>query len=284
MRKKVLVLGSKGLLGTALLKELNSTSNLDLIHTSRSLNWGVFFDPNSDNFEELFDSIRPNYVVNCLGIVKQRILSGHESLRSLVRVNSLFPHEIAELCEINDSKLIQVGTDCVFSGSQGSYDENSIHDGTDLYGKTKSLGEPDSANSMIIRSSFIGPEIENKLSFYEWVKNFPANSEISGYTDHLWNGISSTTLSRLIVAIIKNEEFRPGVQHLVPLDVVNKFELINFVISKIQRSDLQVNPVLSNNPVDRTLTTLDQKRNQELWEITGFKNPPTIRETIDEIN
>ena len=271
------------MLGTALLKELNSTSNIELSYTSRSLNWGIYFDPNSDNFENLFHSMRPNYIVNCLGIVKQRIVSGRESLRSLVRVNSLFPHEIAELCATHDAKLIQVGTDCVFSGSKGSYDENSVHDGSDLYGRTKSLGEPNSANSMIIRSSFIGPEIENKLSFYEWVKNFPANSEISGYTDHLWNGISSTTLSRLIVAIIENEEFNPGVQHLVPLDVVSKFELINFVIAKIQRSDLQVNPVLSNNQVDRTLSTLNHKRNKELWEIAGFKNPPTIRQTIDEI-
>ena len=65
-------------------------------------------------------------------------------------------------------KLIHITTDCVFTGLTGFYTETSTHDSLDIYGKTKSLGEPEKAT--VIRTSIIGEELYNKKSLLEWVK------------------------------------------------------------------------------------------------------------------
>jgi dTDP-4-dehydrorhamnose reductase len=172
MKPRVLVLGSRGLLGSSLIQEFSSSDKVELVFTSRRSDTGIFFDPNLNSLDDLLNSTKPNYVVNCIGVIKQRISQAIVSPSVVVRINSLFPLQISELTDKYSFKLLQIGTDCVFSGKVGSYTENSDHDSEDLYGNSKSLGEPINQNSMLIRTSFIGPEIENRLSFYEWVKNW----------------------------------------------------------------------------------------------------------------
>ena len=47
---------------------------------------------------------------------------------------------VERICDNINCKLI-ISTDCVFNGEKGNYNENSIKNATDIYGKTKSLGE-----------------------------------------------------------------------------------------------------------------------------------------------
>jgi dTDP-4-dehydrorhamnose reductase len=191
--------------------------------------------------------------------------------------------QISELTDKYSFKLLQIGTDCVFSGKVGSYTENSDHDSEDLYGNSKSLGEPINQNSMLIRTSFIGPEIENRLSFYEWVKNTNQNMEVMGYTDHLWNGISTNVLSRILLNLILENSFSAGTIHLVPMDSISKYELIELVKKKANRMDLKVTPTISENQINRTLSTVYSDQNQKLWTLAGYKSPPSIVELIDAI-
>ena len=57
-------------------------------------------------------------------------------------------------------KVYQIATDCVFSGKDKNYLENSKHDCDDVYGKTKSLGE---INSKIILT---GVQLLEKVKNY----------------------------------------------------------------------------------------------------------------------
>lgn len=271
------------MLGSNVIVTLESSDRLDVVGTSRNSNYGIPFNPEINDLRGLISSVKPDYVINCIGVIKQRISLGNISTSSVVRINSLFPHEISELSNEFNYKLLQIGTDCVFSGKTGKYREDKTHDSTDLYGRTKSLGEPTSQNSLILRTSFIGPEIENKHSFFEWIKNSPTDSVLRGFTNHLWNGVTSYALSKILLKIITQDAFFSGVHHLVPSDEISKFELINSIIQKTKRGDLDVVPVESLDSIDRTLATINPGRNSELWKLIGYKSPPSIKELIDEI-
>lgn len=84
-------------------------------------------------------------------------------------MNSEFPHIISEI--FPKSKIFQIATDCVFSGTKGNYTEDDFHNATDIYGKTKSLGEVKNNNFFNLRTSIIGKELDGKFSLIEWFLN-----------------------------------------------------------------------------------------------------------------
>ena len=106
------------------------------------------------------------------------------------------------LCNLNNkfkvkkNKIYQIATDCVYDGSNKLYSENSLHNPLDVYGKSKSLGEVDNKNFFNIRASIIGKEIKNHKSLYDWFRNQNKNSKVNGFTNHLWNGITTKSFRK----------------------------------------------------------------------------------------
>ena len=107
-----------------------------------------------------------NYVVNCIGIVKQ--LDKSKQHIPTIEINSLFPHKLASYCDEVSSKLIHFSTDCVFSGAAGNYSEGDIPDPSDLYGRSKLLGEVDYGNHITFRTSIIGHGLVPNKSLIDW--------------------------------------------------------------------------------------------------------------------
>ncbi len=281
---KVLVLGATGMLGSAVASELEQ-SNFELQTASRTS--GLRFDAASLDVEPLFTAAglsAGDFVINCVGLTKSRI--DEESLASrsnAVRLNVDFPAELARVSEARGVKVIQVATDCVFSGLAGGYTESSSHDALDVYGKTKSLGEVPSSSVMHIRCSLIGPELRRNSLFFEWVRQQPSGAQISGYTDHQWNGLSSKVFGQVINGILAQDLFRPGVQHLVPADRVTKDELVRLELSALGRQDVSVTSTTSSKAVDRTLSTENPDLNRALFSAAGYSALPTIDAMVGEI-
>jgi dTDP-4-dehydrorhamnose reductase len=223
-------------------------------------------------------------VANCVGLTKSRIDEASLASRSsAVRLNIDFPAELARVAEATGVKILQVATDCVFSGQIGSYSESSPHDPFDVYGKTKSLGETPSPHVMHLRCSLIGPELGRNSLFFEWVRQQPQGAQISGYTDHLWNGLSSKAFGKVIVGILTQELFKPGVQHLVPADQVTKDQLVRLELDALGRNDVEVTSTTSPKAVDRTLSTENPDFNQQLFAAAGYSALPTISQMVGEI-
>jgi dTDP-4-dehydrorhamnose reductase len=105
--------------------------------------------------------------------------------------------------EKNNKRLLHFSTDCVFSGKDGSYDENSNLDAQDVYGKTKGLGEVISNNSLTLRGSMIGRELENKTELLEWFLS-KKNDEVKGYSNVIYSGITTLQMAYFINEIIVN--------------------------------------------------------------------------------
>lgn len=284
MTAKVLVLGSTGMLGSAVFSQLEK-SGLNPISASRTS--GVRFDATTLVVDQLLsaaDLSAGDYVINCVGLTKSRIDETSPADRALaVRLNVDFPDALASAAGRAGAKVIQVATDCVYSGLKGSYSESDKHDPLDVYGKTKSLGEVPSQNVMHLRCSLIGPEIGRSSLFFEWVRQQPRGSRVTGFTNHLWNGLSSDAFGRIVSGIVRSESFHSGVQHLVPADLQTKDQLVRTVLEELSRTDVQVESGLADYPVDRTLSTDHAEFNAELFRLAGYQQLPTIHQMVHEI-
>jgi dTDP-4-dehydrorhamnose reductase len=281
----VWVLGANGMLGSRVSSEL-SEQGINFTQIARD-SFGARSLGESQNTDlEIIKILensfgKPTHIVNAVGVVKPRIDETRmDSVLNAIKANSLFPRHIGTYCEDNEVHLIQIATDCVYSGAKGDYMETDLHDPTDVYGKTKSLGEFSSDWITLLRCSIIGRENENKYSLVEWVNSQALDSSVNGFTNHNWNGITTKVFGMVSAGIIRNKLAPAGGIHLIPKDKVSKFELVNMIKNELGRNDINVKEFRADVVVDRTLSTNLVEINLRLWESAGFKNPPTISEMV----
>jgi len=240
---KVVVLGDTGMLGGMLYRYLKE-EGVNVVGLSRKD--GVEVGPGHSVQHRVDDDA--DYIINCIGAIKP-VFNDESRLVEAIYTNAIFPHELPKL--FPDSKVIHITTDCVFDGSDGGYTESSLHAPLDEYGKSKSLGEPDTC--MVLRTSIIGPEWGgNKRSLFEWFLG-QYKSSVNGYTNHLWNGLTTLELSRCIYDIMVNDFYSTGTHHLFSTDVT-KYELLRIMESWLKRG-IAVNPVEAGTSCNRTMRT-----------------------------
>lgn len=279
--KKVLVLGATGMLGHACLNVLRISTEIEVVGTSRGKMSGfIEFDASKDSVDELLQFAKPDWVINCIGIIKPHIKeSDPQSVLNAVKINSEFPYTLASAAK---SRVIQIATDCVYSGAKGLYQETDLHDATDVYGKTKSLGEVAFENLHHLRVSIIGPELGRSTSLLEWFRNQPLNASVNGFTDHLWNGVTTHQFGKLASGIITNDYHEISKTHIVPADVISKADLLHEFAVAYAREDVQINETISSSRIDRTLSTIYPETNLRIWKLAGYEFIPTVSEMVLE--
>lgn len=272
------------MLGKACDLVFSEDSNVQLISTDRRALPGTRqLDALNHSINELLLTEKPDWIINCIGIIKPHINEdSFVSVENAVRVNSLFPHEIANAIQGTKTRVVQIATDCVYSGKSGRYLESSPHDPTDVYGKTKSLGEVSSDQFIHIRASIIGPEFGRSTSLQEWFLGQPKAAKVNGFTDHLWNGLTTHHFALLSRALINGDVVRNGKHHVLPSNILTKAELLETFAEVHGRADIQVEHVASTNKIDRTLGTLDLDFSNHLWKLAGYSEVPTIQQMILE--
>jgi dTDP-4-dehydrorhamnose reductase len=245
----------------------------------------IRFDARVDSASQALSQLdRGDYVINCIGVIKSEIdESSTESLANATAVNSAFPKALAQQAELKGIRVIQIATDCAFSGKSGHYSESSTHDAQDHYGKTKSEGEVVSKSMMHLRVSIIGPEIRGHKSLYDWVALQPLGAKITGFRNHRWNGIPAKHFAKICRAVIESDLFTAGTHHIVPRDEVTKAELVRLIAQHARRSDLELSDGLAPDSIDRTLVTKNTDFNTQLWATAGYSIVPSIAELVAEI-
>jgi len=252
---KILVLGGSGMLGYAVRKVLeqkdlhwterqNARMEADNVHNLQAVDMYAEAD-----FDLILRKINPKYVINCIGVIKPRMM---DHIEASIYTNAVFPHMLARLCK-DRTKLIHITTDCVFSGKQGPYKETAPHDALDEYGKTKSLGEC-AADAMVIRTSIIGPEPYNKHSLISWVQK-QQDQVVQGYTNHLWNGVTTFELAHVFQHIMKMDQWSPGLFHIHSPTAVNKYELVRLICQRYSVRPKALNAIEAPGACDRRLAT-----------------------------
>lgn len=279
---RILILGGDGMLGHRLLLHLRDhhetkvTLRRDLAEYER---YGLFTPENSYANVEARDTdallaaladFRPEAVVNCVGIVKQRG-EAKEAIPS-IEVNALLPHRLAEACGGIGARLLHLSTDCVFSGRKGGYTLEDVPDPVDLYGRSKLLGEVGGPGCVTLRTSIIGLELSRKGSLIEWF--LAQKGEIKGFTEAIYTGLTTAEMSRVIEKVLVEHPDLSGVWQ-VAAEKINKYELLSRFSEALGREDVRIVPDDSVR-IDRSLSAL------EFEGATGY-DPPGWDEMLSEL-
>jgi dTDP-4-dehydrorhamnose reductase len=237
---RVLVLGHTGMLGQALLRRLSQEGIKVLTLPRHALN------ANDPNFSEI-GVLAPDAVVNAIGLINRRIQLQESDF---LRVNSIFPRRLADYCQAQNITLIHVSTDCVFSGDAGPYYEPSPRTAKDIYGQTKLWGEP--RNALVIRTSIIGPELQNFYSLLCWF--LKQTVAVRGFVNHHWNGLTTWELAGVIAKLLRQGEIPYGIRHIHGQDI-SKFELLQ-LMAGAYGLDCLIEPFEDEKGRDTRLRTL----------------------------
>lgn len=231
-KRPILILGGSGMLGHALWEKARVSPNVyvALRKIPPGFEWLFPADrtilgfevTNFDRCSEIIEKIQPSWVINCVGIVKQS--PQMQNPLSVIQVNSLFPHQLATLCSRLGARLIHLSTDCVFSGRKGRYKEEDIPDPSDFYGLSKLMGEPKERNTLILRTSMIGFELETKHGLLEWFLSQKGKT-VRGFKRAIFSGLYTANLSELVLDLIDNEVEIEGVRHLGS-QAISKYDLL----------------------------------------------------------
>lgn len=289
---KILVLGSTGMLGSNLLFELSKESKFKIIATYKDINKVRFLKKKVPDYKQIkfikLDINKLNervlkkflneidVVINCIGLIKQKIKNKEDKKKAFF-INSTFPKKLNK-CKNKKLKIFQIATDCVFSGKKGNYNESDVHDCNDIYGLSKSYGEVNDVNFFNIRCSIIGKEINSNKSLYNWFMKRPKNSKVRGFSNHLWNGVSTKVFSIILINIIKQKIKIPNIFHLVPKNKISKYNLLKF-LKNLNQKKIRLFKHKHQIKINRTLSTKYKKLNSRLWNIS-FKKQLTIESML----
>jgi dTDP-4-dehydrorhamnose reductase len=280
---RALVLGASGMLGHDLWRtcreagieavatvraERLSGPAADVLDPSSTLTGVKAEDPASVG--RALDASGADVAVNCIGIVKQADAARHPL--TAIRINSLFPHELAAACREREVRLIHVSTDCVFSGSRGGYTEEDRPDPADLYGRSKLLGEVEGEGALTLRTSMIGRELEGANGLLEWFLSQEGGS-VRGFARAVFTGPTTPVLSRAIADVIERHTDLSGLLH-VGADPIDKHELLGML-----RDAFSLDVEIERDETVEVDRSLDSGRFRDA---TGWR-APTWPEMVEEL-
>jgi dTDP-4-dehydrorhamnose reductase len=234
---RVVILGGSGMLGHKLWQALAPRFDTYVTFRQAATNYERFgiFDMersignvSAENFDSVISTladVRPQVVVNCIGIVKQDA-AARDPVTS-IGINALFPHRLAQMCRETSTRLIHLSTDCVFSGRKGNYSEHDTPDAEDLYGRSKLLGEVSGEHCLTIRTSMIGRELSGSHGLVEWFLS-QKGPHVQGFKRAVFSGFTTNALSSIIAGIIAEPAELSGIYH-VAAEPITKFDLLTLI-------------------------------------------------------
>lgn len=258
---KVMILGVTGMLGNAMFRLLSeradfvvygiARSNSARQHFSSNLSERIFIGTdveNNDTMVRAFAAVRPDVVVNCVGLVKQ--LAYADDPLQAVPINTLLPHRLAALCQATGARLVHISTDCVFSGAKGNYLETDFPDAYDLYGRSKLLGEVDYPHAITLRTSIIGHELSGNRSLVNWF--LAQQGSVKGFTRAIFSGLPTVELAAIVRDVVLPRKDLHGLYH-VSANPIAKFDLLK-MLAKAYGKDIEINPS-EELVIDRSLNS-----------------------------
>jgi dTDP-4-dehydrorhamnose reductase len=291
---RVLILGATGMLGHKLMQILSA--KFEVIGTIRD-DPRVYSDhpilgrmnligniraDNIGSIRDAVDNTKPDVVINCIGIVKQ--LPVAQDAITSITVNALFPHQLAKICQSCGIRLIHYSTDCVFSGSKGNYHENDVSDASDLYGRTKYLGEISYGNCLTLRTSLIGRELLDNHSLVEWFISQNGGT-VKGFKKAIFSGLTTKAHGIILSQIISRFPEMQGLWHL-SADPISKYDLLT-LIKNVYQLDVEIVPDYSVS-CDRSLNSTKFRKNTAIsipgWNemITEMYHDERVYESLRE--
>lgn len=262
------------MLGNAMFRLLSQDAGLEVFGTVRSAWVRRLFAPeagrrliagvdveNQDALARVFADVKAQVVVNCIGLIKQ-LADADDPLQALP-INAMLPHRLARLCELGGARLVHVSTDCVFAGTKGNYRESDPSDATDLYGKSKFLGEVAYPHTITLRTSIIGHELGSAHGLVGWF--LAQEGRVRGYTRAIFSGLPTVELARVVRNVVLARPDLSGLYHVASSPIA-KHDLLKLV-AQVYGKAVEIVP---DNAV-----VIDRSLNADRFrEASGYVPPP----------
>jgi len=280
---RLVILGGTGMLGHTLWERLS----LRFPHTYTTIRKGIrdYGDDRLYGSDRVIDHIdvvdfrmlegalrgvRPDVILNCIGITKRRE-EPQNPIPSII-LNAMLPHKLAKMAADVNAKLIHFSTDCVFDGRTGRYSDDAPTNATDLYGRTKALGEVTGNSVLTLRSSFIGKELREGTELLEWFLS--QKNAVRGFKNAIYTGLTTLELCRVIEKLLLDYPDASGLYN-VSSEPINKFDLLRLIGEKMHRR-VEIIPDESFH-CDRSLDSARFRRD------FGY-TPPTWTKMVEELS
>ncbi|OYU00733.1 MAG: NAD(P)-dependent oxidoreductase [Sphingomonadaceae bacterium PASS1] len=281
-RQKILILGASGMLGNAVYRTFATSPGFDVVGTVRNASSKIVLPEGAsgellmgvdaeqvDSLVATFEKVRPDIVINCIGLVKQLAVTNDPLLT--LPINAALPHRLARISALVDARLIHVSTDCVFTGRIGDYRESDEPDAQDLYGRSKLLGEVDYPNAITLRTSIIGTELGSAHGLIGWFLD--QTGPVKGFTKAIFSGLPTAVLAQVMRDNVVPNPALCGLWH-VSADPIAKFDLLQLVATEYGKN-VEIIPD-DQLVIDRSLNS------SRFREATGW-SPPSWRQLITQM-
>ncbi|KTC66034.1 dTDP-4-dehydrorhamnose reductase (plasmid) [Legionella adelaidensis] len=280
---KVLILGITGMLGSAVFHSLNQAKNLEVWGTLRKKSALNHFPEeyharivndvevlDIDNLLKVCETIRPNVIINCIGLIKQLAVAKDPLV--VLPINAMLPHRLANIASLIQARLIHISTDCVFSGKKGNYRESDLSDAEDLYGKSKYIGEVSKGSALTIRTSIIGHELNSNYALVDWFLSQKEN--IKGFSKAIFSGFPTMELARIIRDYVLPQEDLSGLYH-VASNAIDKYSLLS-LIAEVYNKKINI--------IEDTALEINRSLNAERFNSATGYIPPQWPELISSMH
>ena len=255
---KILVLGINGMIGSAIFKELSNNNDFKVVGTLRKTNFKEYFDHNFQKnilycedlqkINLILDQYQPKVIINAIGVTKHK--KEIHNIQNTIYINSIFPHNLKDVCRTRSTRLDHKRTDCVFSGKDGQYLDYDNSDAIDFYGKTKALGEINDETAITIRTSTIGHEFNTKFGLLEWFLMQKENCQ--GFNKALFSGLTNIELSKVIANVIIPNQSLTGIYNCGG-NTIDKYSLLK-ICKEIYKKKININ-INKDFIINRTLNS-----------------------------
>ena len=266
--KKILVIGIRGMAGHMLYNYFTESKLYDVYGLARNIETSpqLFNIDVSDTaqLQSLFNEHQFNYVVNCIGILNK---DAEDYPSKAIWFNSYFPHYLEEITKETKTKIIHISTDCVFSGKEGGYTEKDFKNGVGFYAQSKALGEVVNNKDVTIRTSIIGPELnQNGIGLFHWFMSQPDETRLKGFTKAFWSGLTTLELAKVVLEII--DQNISGLIQVAPTAKIDKYSLIS-LFNTIYKNGKMTIEAKEDYYVDKSLVSI---RTDFGYQVANYKN------------
>ena len=213
---KILVLGSSGLLGSQIYKELKKIYNLKLFHTG--LNKRCVDFTNKKNLKKFIINIKPNLIINCIAYTnidnceKKKLISKKINYEI---VKYIFQIKTEEKLKF---RLIHFSTDAFYNQKQKLLNKESSRIFLiNNYSIHKRMAELECIKNkgLIFRINFFGKTVKKK-TFSDWIfYNYNRNKKNYLFNDVYFSPLRLVTIAKIILKVIsKNKYLHSGIYNL----------------------------------------------------------------------
>jgi len=236
---KILVLGATGMAGHMIALSFQENNHEVTTLSRKPFKYGdhILGDVTDFNFlKRIITTGKYDAVINAVGILNSQ---AELNPAKAVLLNSYLPHYLSDLTKKRNTRIIQMSTDCVFSGQTGGYTEKSLRDGKSFYDRSKALGELDNDKDLTFRNSIIGPDLNRDgIGLFNW---FMQQTDVTlGYTKAIWTGVTTLTLAQAMEqALVEN---LTGLYHLVNGETISKYKLLHLFNKYLKAKPIPILP------------------------------------------